>query len=100
MTAKLRYAKGAEDDLLSAWLYIAAENPPAADHIIEAIDREARLLLEQPHMGRPRPELAPGLRSWPTRTRYILFYFADEQGITIARVLHHARDVAQAWTDA
>jgi len=26
---------------------------------------------------------------------YILFYLADDEGITVLRVLHHARDVRQ-----
>ena len=44
-------------------------------------------------MGRDRRELSPGIRSWPTSTPYILFYFPHEQGIVVARVLHHARDI-------
>jgi toxin ParE1/3/4 len=54
-------------------------------------------LLMQPEMGRRREELAAGLRSWPTSTPYILFYFAESDGITIARVLHHARDIPAIW---
>jgi toxin ParE1/3/4 len=98
----LRYADSAENDLLDAWLHIAIDNPAAADRIVETIDREARLLLTHPGMGRTRPELAAGLRSWPTSTRYVLFYFADTEGIAIARVLHHARDVAavESWPEA
>jgi plasmid stabilization system protein ParE len=46
-------------------------------------------------MGRARPELADGVRSWPTSTPYILFYLADNEGITVLRVLHHAQDVRQ-----
>lgn len=97
----LRYADSAENDLLEAWLHVAADSPEAADRIVETIDREARLLLDHPAMGRKRPELADGLRSWPTSTRYILFYFAEEAGITVARILHHARDAhaADDWTD-
>jgi len=90
----LRYSDSAENDLLEAWLFIAADNPLAADRIVDAIDGEARLLLVHPGLGRERPELADGLHSWPTTTRYILFYFADEAGITIARVLQHARDAS------
>jgi plasmid stabilization system protein ParE len=52
----------------------------------------------QPKMGRTRDELAAGLRSWPTSTPYILFYFLDTDGITIARVLHHARDMPAIWS--
>ena len=48
-------------------------------------------------MGRTRDELAVGLRSWPTSTPYILFYFVEDDGITVARVLHHARDVPAIW---
>jgi toxin ParE1/3/4 len=91
---KLRYSHSAEQDLLEAWLYIAADNPTAADHVLDSIEREAVLLSEQPRMGRERPELAPGIRSWPTSTRYVLFYVIDGEGISIARVLHHARDTA------
>lgn len=50
------------------------------------------LLATQPHMGRLRPELMPGLRSFPVR-RYIVFYLGHEDGITLLRVLHSARDV-------
>lgn len=60
---------------------------------LDQIDGEARTLLMQPKKGRARDELATGLRSWPTSTPYLLFYFADADGISIARVLHHARDV-------
>ena len=92
MAGNLRYTDSAEGDLLDAWLYIAADNPEAADRVIETIEQEARLLLTHPGLGRERPELAAGLRSWPTTTRFILFYFIDTTGITIARILHHARD--------
>jgi plasmid stabilization system protein ParE len=91
--AALRYTDSAENDLLEAWLFVAEDSPQAADRLLDAIDREARLLLSQPGMGRERPELAGGLRSWPTSTPYVLFYVADAEGVDIVRVLHHARDV-------
>jgi len=88
----LRYTASAENDLLETWLYVAQDNPQAADRIVDMIDLDARQLLAHPHIGRKRPELAPELRSWPTSTRYVLYYLADADGIVIARVLHHARD--------
>ena len=75
--AKLLYAASAENDLLEAWLYVA----------------EASRLLDQPLMGRDRRELAPGIRSWPTSTPCILFYFPRGHDFVVARVLHHARDI-------
>lgn len=88
-------SQSAHNDLLEAWLYIAEENQPAADKLLDAINKEANTLALQPLMGRARPELADCLRSWPTSTPYLLFYLADEVGITVLRVLHHARDVRQ-----
>lgn len=90
---KVRHSASAETDLLEAWLYVAEDSIEAADRLLDQIDAEAHTLLMQPKMGRAREELAAGLRSWPTSTPYILFYFVDSDGITIARVLHHARDV-------
>ena len=93
--AVLRYTESAENDLLEAWLFIAQDKLQAADRLLDTIDREARYLLAHPHMGRERPELGNGLRSWPTRTPYILFYFVDGEGVVVARVLHHARDLGE-----
>lgn len=89
---RIRHSASAESDLLEAWLYIAEDSVAAADQLLDKIETETRTLLMQPEMGRKRDELAVGLRSWPTSTPYLVFYFADQLGITIARVLHHARD--------
>jgi len=51
------------------------------------------LIGTQPEMGRARPELADGLRSFPTKTPYIIFYLLDSDGIIVIRVLHYARDI-------
>jgi len=96
---KVQLTQSAQTDLLEAWLYIAEENPQAADRLLDTIDREANTLALQPHMGRLRPELADCLRSWPTSTPYVLFYFVDGEGIIVLRVLHHARDVQRVEFD-
>jgi len=92
---RLLFTQSAQSDLLEAWLFIAEDNPTAADGILVAIEKEAKALLAQPLMGRARPELAEGVRSWPTSTRYILYYLVMPEGITVLRVLHHARDIQQ-----
>lgn len=88
------FAQSAETDLLEAWVFIAEENIDAADGVIDAIEKEAQTLALQPLMGRARPDLAQEVRSWPTSTRYILFYVPTDEGITVLRVLHHARDIS------
>jgi plasmid stabilization system protein ParE len=87
------YTRSAETDLLEAWLFIAEEDPVAADRVLDAIDVEANRLSSQPLMGRARPELGGGVRSWPTATPYVVFYVPEGEDITVLRVLHHARDV-------
>ena len=91
--AKVFYSASAENDLLEAWLYVAEASVSSADRMIDQIEADAVRLLDQPLMGRERSELASGMRSWPTSTPYILFYFPNENGIVVARVLHHARDI-------
>lgn len=91
--SRIRFAQSAETDLLEIWLAIAEENLVAADVSLDTIQATASLLGTQPEMGRARPELADGLRSFPTRTPYIIFYLPDADGILVIRVLHHARDI-------
>ena len=93
---KLTFTESAQADLLQAWLYVADENLAAADGLLEAIEHDAGVLLHQPLMGRARPELGRLVRIWPTSTPYILYYFSENTGITVLRVLHHARDVQLA----
>jgi len=93
--ATVLFARDAQTDLLEAWLFIAEENQNAADRVLDTIEHEANILVTQPLMGRARPELDVGIRSWPTSTSYILYYVVTTDGITVVRVLHHARDVQQ-----
>lgn len=86
------FAGRAQRDLDEAWCYIAEESLRAADDVIATILREANVLATQPLMGRSRPELTKGLRSWPTSTSYILFYVVKGDDVVVVRVLHHARD--------
>ena len=90
--AKLFYSASAESDLLEAWLYVAEDSVAAADRMLDQIDAQASLLLDQSLMGRDRRELSPGIRSWPTSTPYILFYFPHDLHLTLSKcqslVLH------------
>ena len=89
----IRFTNSAEADLLELWLNIAEDNLAAADESLDSIQATVSLLGGQPEMGRARPELSDGLRSFPTRTPYIIFYLPDEDGLLVVRVLHHARDI-------
>ncbi|MEO9038946.1 MAG: type II toxin-antitoxin system RelE/ParE family toxin [Gallionella sp.] len=90
---RIHFTGLAETDLLELWLTIAEENLIAADESLDTLQATVALLATQPEMGRSRPELANGLRSFPTRTPYIIFYLPEEDGLLVVRVLHHARDI-------
>lgn len=84
----------AERDLDDIWFYIAiaANNPEAADRLLDALMTQARLVATQPKMGIARPELSPEIRSF-IEGRYVVFYQPIPDGIEIVRVLHGSRDL-------
>ena len=90
---RIRFTNLAVTDLLELWLAIAEENIVAADESLDLIHATVSILVEQPDTGRARTELADGLRSFPTRTPYIIFYLPETDGLLVVRVLHHARDI-------
>ena len=79
-------------DLSEIWTYIAEDSPRQADAFVARINGELQLLARQPKMGRERPELLDGLRSFPLG-KYIIFYVPRSRGIEVVRVLHGARDL-------
>jgi toxin ParE1/3/4 len=85
--AVVRRTAGAEEDLVDIWLYIAADNPNAADLLLEKIDRKCMLLAGNPLPGRTCPEIAPELRYLPIVNDLIL-YREFKEGI---EVVHDAR---------
>ncbi|MEX2149652.1 MAG: type II toxin-antitoxin system RelE/ParE family toxin [Steroidobacteraceae bacterium] len=52
----------ANRDRLEIWLYIATDDPDAADRLLDEIDEALRLLAGAPALGRVRDDIAPGLR--------------------------------------
>lgn len=88
----------AERDLEEIWSYIAEDaSPTTADRLIDAIFTRFELLVEQPRMGRNRPEFGEGVRSFVVES-YVIYYRHDRD-VLIARILHGRRDQAAAWSD-
>jgi len=79
-------------DLAEIWAYIAEDSLEHADAFSDRIDRAFEALAGKPKMGRARPELAAGVRSFPVG-RYVVFYLPRARGIEVIRVLHGARDL-------
>jgi toxin ParE1/3/4 len=80
----------AEDDLIEIWLYIAEDNPQAADTLLSKIDNACEHLAQNPGMGPARPDLAPDFR-YSVIGNYLILYREAAEGIEIVRVVHGAR---------
>ena len=98
--ARFRLAARAAADLDEIWFTIALDNVDAADRIIDSLYAAAERLALQPRMGRKRNELAAELRSFVTKTPYLIYYEPAPDGIFIVRILHHARDVEAIFPNA
>lgn len=62
---ELEISVEAETDLLDIWLYIAEDQPINADRYLDKLLEKAQKLAEFPDLGRDRPELTEGLKSFP-----------------------------------
>jgi toxin ParE1/3/4 len=91
--SRVRISAEASADLDEIWFHIAKDNPANADRYLDKLlDVANSLLAEYPHAGRAREELGPGLRSIAIGN-YLLFHAITEDGVSIVRVIHGARDL-------
>ena len=90
----IRFLQVAEDDLAEVITYIAADRPSAAEALATKIERNIRLLSDNPHLGQsPKEEelVKLGYR-YLVVENYLVFYIIERQTIYIHRILHGARD--------
>lgn len=87
----LRTRKSRED-YVAIEDYIARSSPQNAEMIIRLFEEKLANLAVNNLIGRPRPELAPDLRSWNVH-RFVLFYRPMEDGVILIRVLHASMDI-------
>ncbi len=86
----------ARADLDGIWDYVAADNPTAADRLLERFQDTFSILASHPLMGEARDALRPGLRSFSV-LKYVVYFQVVEDRLTIVRVLHGARDVRRLF---
>src|SRR5262245_26103045 len=70
---KIIYSARARRELLQIIEMIAADNASAANVFADRVERHCSLLATTPEMGRPRPDVGPGVRSL-VRGNYLIFY--------------------------
>ena len=93
----VRISARARDDLDYIFARIAAhQGMPAGDRFLELAKQAVAFLAEHPDAG-PHPGWAirhTTLRFWViSKTNFLIYYFSDEHGVSIERVLDGRRDV-------
>jgi toxin ParE1/3/4 len=79
-------------DLDEIWEFIAADNPPAADRVLEEIYEAIRALVPFPQLGHSRSDLTSRpLRFHPVR-EFLIAYAPDEKPLVVIAILHGRRN--------
>jgi toxin ParE1/3/4 len=79
-------------DLTEVWEFIAADNPGAADRVLEEIHEAIRALVPFPQMGHNRSDLTSRpLRFHPVRD-LLIAYAPDEKPLVVLAILHGRRN--------
>ena len=99
---KVSLSPEALEDLDNIWLYIAQDNPSAADKVIEAAYRVCQHLAEHPELGVMRHFSEGSLANMRSLVisdfpKYLIFYRTTPTAVEVVRVLHGARDIEKLF---
>ena len=85
--------KQAKQDLIEIWIYVADNNPTAADKLLDTLNKKIGMLSDHPLLGPARPDIAPDLR-YLISGNYLILYRVHGDSVEIVRVLHGARNLS------
>jgi toxin ParE1/3/4 len=96
---ELRYRPAALadlEDIFRGVLRVSA-SPVVARRYVERIRARCRRILPVPLAGRPRDDLAPGLRTVPFERRAVIVYRVSGAVVEITNIFHGGRDYAALY---
>jgi|ERR1700722_8783078 len=96
---KVRISGRAQSDLDCIFAHVfVRQSPEAAERFLDLAKDATKFLADNPLAG-PHPRWATRhrtLRFWViSKTNFLIYYLADEQGVSIERVLDGRRDVSR-----
>ncbi len=94
---EVNFSPASADDVREICEFIAIENVSAATVLLLEIEATCERLARQPGLGARRDDLLQGVRLFPVRKNYALFYRPLPGGIEIVRVIHAARDFSRLF---
>jgi toxin ParE1/3/4 len=86
------FSEAAIRDLEEIRDYIAADNPDAAHRLLDDIEETCHRFGQHPRIGVARDDLLPGIRLFPVRKTYAVFYRIQDDAVEIVRVVNGRRD--------
>lgn len=90
--SRLLVTESAQADLDQIWLFIARDNPDAADHFLSSLLNRCQSYANQPLLAEQRPEIGSDVRCFSVG-HYVVFYLPLAEGIQVSRVIHGSRDI-------
>ena len=85
---KLRLSQAAEQQLEEIWSYTLSEWGEAqAEKYFDLLENALYRLLENPHHGRPCPDITPGYRACRAGRR-VIFYRVGQGFVDVIGILH------------
>jgi plasmid stabilization system protein ParE len=88
----------ADLDLKHIWLYVAERNYPAADRLIDRMEKALDLLNQNPLAGESMEQVRPNTRRF-TVGNYVLMFEPTSSGIRLLRVAHSSRRMKDLLQD-
>jgi toxin ParE1/3/4 len=101
--AILHWSEDAREDLFEIFRTIARDNPAAAERVYNAIEDRAETLIDLPHLGVRRADLAPPARALVEGGYLILYrtypdvHMGKVDEVEIVRVVHGSRDLGRVF---
>jgi toxin ParE1/3/4 len=90
---RLEFADIARQDLFDIQDHISKDSMENAIRWTDRIIDKCKRLAENPGVGTMRPDILPGLLSFPVGNYLILYRLTDDL-VSIARVVHGARELS------
>jgi len=89
----VKLSSDAEIDLAEIWAYLQEYiGPNAADLWVDDLTQRFQLLGDNPRVGRQRPELGNGRRSFVFGD-YVVVYVIKNRAVEVLRVIHGSREL-------
>lgn len=92
------FSDAAVQDLDGICEYIAQSDARAASRFFDNLRQKCKLVANFPNMGKSYQKLASGLRGF-TVNDYLILYYPNDDGITVARVVSGYRNLESLFDD-